>query len=127
MTYSPRSPHPGFIAARKGFLAGTDSPRDFLERGISAIEARDGEVRAFVTTRLDAARKDADAASARYKEGHPLSLLDGCPLAVKDMISNRRSPHSDGAARCSRIGRHLSMLPVCTPCVMRGLLSSARP
>jgi len=97
MTYSPRSPHPGFIAARKGFLAGTDSPRDFLERGISAIEARDGEVRAFVTTRLDAARKDADAASARYKEGHPLSLLDGCPLAVKDMIQTGDLPTQMGS------------------------------
>lgn len=97
MTYSPHSPHPGFIAARARFLDGSDSPRDFLERGIAVVEERDSDVCAFVTTRLDAARDDADAATARYKEGRPRSLLDGCPLAVKDMIQTADLPTQMGS------------------------------
>ena len=42
MTYSPHSPHSGFITAREGFSDGSDSPRDFLERGIAV--AIDGVV-----------------------------------------------------------------------------------
>ena len=97
MTYSPQTPHPGFVAARTRFLDGSDTPRDFLERGLAVLEARDGDVRAFVTTRLDGARADADAATTRYKEGRPLSLLDGCPLAVKDMIQTGDLPTQMGS------------------------------
>ena len=97
MTYSPYSPHSSFIAAREGFLDGSDSPRDFLERGIAVIDERDADVRAFVTKRLDSARVDADAATARYKNGQPRSLLDGCPLAVKDMIQTSDLPTQMGS------------------------------
>ncbi len=97
MTYSPQTPHPGFVAARADFLDGSDTPRDFLERGLAILETRDGDVRAFVTTRLEAARVDADAATERYKGGRPLSLLDGCPLAVKDMIQTGDLPTQMGS------------------------------
>jgi Asp-tRNA(Asn)/Glu-tRNA(Gln) amidotransferase A subunit family amidase len=97
MTYSPQTPHPSFIDARQRFLDGSDSPRDFLERGIAVIDERDADVRAFVTTRLDGARADADAATARYKEGRPQSLLDGCPVAVKDMIQTGDLPTQMGS------------------------------
>ncbi|MEK9945653.1 MAG: amidase [Alphaproteobacteria bacterium] len=97
MTYSPQSPHPGFVATRADFLDGSDTPRDFLERGLAILETRDGDVRAFVTTRLEAARVDADAATERYKGGRPLSLLDGCPLAVKDMIQTGDLPTQMGS------------------------------
>ena len=60
MTYSPYSARSSFIKARKNFLDGSDSPRDFLERGISVIDERDADVRAFVTKRLDGARADAN-------------------------------------------------------------------
>jgi Asp-tRNA(Asn)/Glu-tRNA(Gln) amidotransferase A subunit family amidase len=97
MTYSPHSPHSSFIAAREGFLDGSDSPRDFLERGIAVIDERDADVRAFVTKRLDGARADADAATVRYKEGQPRSLLDGCPVAVKDIIQTSDLPTQMGS------------------------------
>ena len=97
MTYSPKTPHPGFIAARADFLAGRDTPRDFLERGIAVIEGRDADVRAFVVTDFTAARAAADAATQRYKDGNPRSLLDGCPLAVKDMIYTADLPTQMGS------------------------------
>ncbi|MEQ8248167.1 MAG: amidase [Alphaproteobacteria bacterium] len=97
MTYSPKTPHPGFIAARANFLAGRDTPRDFLERGLAVIDSRDTDVRAFVVTDFAAARASADAATQRYKEGNPRSLLDGCPLAVKDMIYTADLPTQMGS------------------------------
>ena len=97
MTYSPYSAHSSFIAARKDFLDGSDSPRDFLERGISVIDERDADVRAFVAKRLDGARADADAATARYNKGQPRSLLDGCPVAIKDMIQTSDLPTQMGS------------------------------
>ncbi|NQV81232.1 MAG: amidase [Alphaproteobacteria bacterium] len=98
MPYAPKTPHPGFIAARAGFTTGKDSPRDFLERGIAVIEARDADVHAFVVSDFTAARAAADAASKRYKDGNPLSLLDGCPLAAKDMIQTSDLPTQMGSA-----------------------------
>jgi hypothetical protein len=68
MTYSPYSPHSSFIAAREGFSDGSDSPRDFLERGIAVIDERDADVRAFVTKRLDGARADADDSNQRFAD-----------------------------------------------------------
>ena len=38
-----------FFSARERFLAGADTPRDYLERCIATIEARERDVHAFVT------------------------------------------------------------------------------
>ena len=73
-----------FAKARVQFLSGEDTPRAFLERGISSIEKREREVRAFVSLDLEAARVAADAATERWRAGRPLSLVDGLPFAVKD-------------------------------------------
>ena len=61
-----RSPHAlDFSKARAKFLSGEDDPRAYLERCISAIEARDREVHAFVTLGFENARRAADASGAR--------------------------------------------------------------
>jgi Asp-tRNA(Asn)/Glu-tRNA(Gln) amidotransferase A subunit family amidase len=74
------------------FLASRDTPRDFLERCLDVIARRDKTVRAFVTLNKAAARKAADAATKRYKAGTPLSPVDGCPVAVKDIIATADMP-----------------------------------
>lgn len=74
------------------FQAGRDTPRDFLERCLDVIARRDKTVQAFVTLNSDAARKAADAASQRYKAGKPLSMVDGCPVAIKDIIATADMP-----------------------------------
>lgn len=78
----PRS----YFAATASFATGEDSPRGFLERCIARIEAEDGEVGAFVTVNPDAARTVADEASARWKDGRPLSAIDGMPVGIKDIM-----------------------------------------
>ena len=42
--------------------------------------------------RRRAARKAADASTRRYKAGRPLSPIDGCPVAVKDIIATADMP-----------------------------------
>ena len=45
----------------------------------------------------DAARKAADEAGARYKAGAPLSLVDGMPIGVKDLIETVDMPTEFGS------------------------------
>lgn len=96
MPYDPAvPPSPGFLALAPAFRAGGDTPRDLLERCIAVIEARDGELQAFVTLNLDGARAAADAATARYVAGNPRSPVDGLPIGLKDIIET-----ADMATQC---------------------------
>jgi Asp-tRNA(Asn)/Glu-tRNA(Gln) amidotransferase A subunit family amidase len=85
--YDPRAPRGGgFLAACDDFAAGRDTPRDYLERHLAVIEAREGVVRAFTVLDIEGARAAADATTARYKTGAPLSPIDGLPVALKDIF-----------------------------------------
>ena len=81
-----------FSDLANSFRDGRDSPREFLERCIDAIEAREPEVRAFVVLDVEGARSTADEASARWREGRPLSPVDGCPFGAKDIIETADLP-----------------------------------
>ena len=86
-----------WLAATAAFRDGSDSPRDFLERCIAVIEARDPEVGAFVATNLERARADADAAGARWKAGQPQSAVDGMPIGIKDIMETADMPTEQGS------------------------------
>ncbi len=79
------------------FLDGTDSPRAYLERCIETIDSREPELKAFVTLNLEGARKATDASTARYKDGRPLSELDGLPVAIKDVHETEDMPMQVGS------------------------------
>ncbi len=81
-----------FTDASAHFTTGRLTPRELLERCLEAIDSRDGVVKAFVVLNAQAARKSADESSRRYKFGTPLSVVDGCPLAVKDIIATNDMP-----------------------------------
>ncbi len=87
-----------FAKATAAFASGADTPRAFLERRLAAIDAREAGVLAFVA-RADVAttRALADAATARWKEGRPLSPLDGMPVGVKDVIETIDLPTEMGS------------------------------
>jgi Asp-tRNA(Asn)/Glu-tRNA(Gln) amidotransferase A subunit family amidase len=76
--------YPNFAESTKAFTEGTDTPREFLERGLEIIAAREQSVQAFVHLRLDEARKEADASTHRWKAARALSPVDGMPFAIKD-------------------------------------------
>ena len=88
-TFSP----PSFVVAVPTFTDGSDTPRAFLERCLEVVHAREPEVRAFAFLNEEGARKAADAATKRYREGRPLSPIDGCPIAIKDTIET--ADHAD--------------------------------
>ena len=83
---------PCFAQTRHAFAAGIDTPRALLERGLERLAAAEPQVRAFVCLDLAAARAAADASTRRWREGRPLSLVDGLPLAVKDCFDVRGLP-----------------------------------
>ena len=87
-----------FAQAIPQFTDGTDTPRDFLERCISVIEAREKDVKAFTALQLEAARKAADASTKRWQAGAPLSRIDGMPMGVKDVIETADMPTQMGSA-----------------------------
>lgn len=96
--YDPRcSSLVGFAAHREEFIAGSDSPRALLERCLSLIAEREPLVHAFASLNIEGARLAADAATARYRAGQPLSAIDGCPIGVKDTIETADLPTGMGS------------------------------
>ncbi|WP_164867845.1 amidase family protein [Rhodovarius crocodyli] len=93
IAYDPRNPLARPFASQLGaFRSGTSTPRAFLEECLDTLTRDEPAIAAFVTLGLDAARASADAATARWREGRPLSLVDGMPIAVKDMIETIDMP-----------------------------------
>ena len=85
----PRNrPEPvSFVRAAASFRDGRTTPRDFLERCLEAVSRHERAIKAFVVLDARGARMAADAATRRYKSGRTLSPLDGCPVAIKDIIA----------------------------------------
>jgi Asp-tRNA(Asn)/Glu-tRNA(Gln) amidotransferase A subunit family amidase len=97
--YDPRSPHLlSFHDAAEKFAAGADTPLAYWERCATRISEREPSVQAFACTMLDAARATAESATRRYKDGCPLSPIDGLPIAVKDIFETRDAPTAWGVA-----------------------------
>lgn len=72
------------------YKSGKITPLDVIERLLPIIQ-RDtnppGQFSVgFISSKADLVRAAAKASTERYKEGKPLSVLDGVPLAVKDEV-----------------------------------------
>lgn len=78
------------------FRDGSDTPRAYLERAIENIAAREPVVKAFVHLNEAGARAAADASTARWKAGAPLSAIDGMPVAIKDLLETKDMPTEMG-------------------------------
>ena len=85
-----------FYDATAGFKSGSDTPRAYLERCLDTIAVREPVVKAFVVLNTSNARAAADASSARWKSGKPLSAIDGMPLAIKDLLETKDMPTEMG-------------------------------
>lgn len=81
-----------FAQAVANFRTGTETPRDLLERCIENVDRHETRVKAFVTLDRKAARKAADESTKRYKAGKPLSMVDGCPVGIKDIMATKDMP-----------------------------------
>lgn len=96
-TYDPRTFKAlTFHDATTRFRKGSDTPRDYLERCLATIAAREPVVKAFVVLNETNARAAADASSARWKAGAPFSAIDGMPIAIKDLLETKDMPTEMG-------------------------------
>lgn len=99
LTYSPTTHKPlTFHTAREDFIGGIDNAREYLERCLETIDAREPTVLGWVTLNREGARQAADASVERYRAGRPLSLIDGMPIGIKDLIETRDMPTEMGCA-----------------------------
>jgi Asp-tRNA(Asn)/Glu-tRNA(Gln) amidotransferase A subunit family amidase len=80
------------------FEAGRDTPRAFLERCLETIAAREKVVQAWVVLNESGARAQADASTERWRNGRPLSEIDGMPIGIKDLLETKDMPTQLGCA-----------------------------
>ena len=86
-----------YVSLAQDLRSGKITPRAYLEECLDRIAKNDPRIGAFVTVNADAARRAADAASARWKDSKPLSAIDGMPIAVKDVIETADMPTGQGS------------------------------
>lgn len=98
-SYDPlRHPRLSFSGAVRKFHDGSDTPRAFLEHCLEAYHACEAEVCAFAHIDIEGARRAADLSTRRYREGRPLSPVDGCPVAFKDTLETADMPTQQNSA-----------------------------
>ena len=85
-----------FHDATRRFADGSDTPREYLERCLETVAAREPVVKAFTAINEAGAREAADASTTRWKAGKPLSSIDGMPLAIKDLLETKDMPTQMG-------------------------------
>jgi Asp-tRNA(Asn)/Glu-tRNA(Gln) amidotransferase A subunit family amidase len=87
----------GYVALAQDFKAGKTTPRAYLDDTLALIAERDPGIGAFVALNKHGATAAADAATARWRAGKPLSPIDGMPLAIKDIIETADMPTGQGS------------------------------
>ena len=73
------------------------SPVEVTEALLDRIAALDSKINAFCLVDRKAAGTQALASEARWRQGAPLSALDGVPMAVKDILLTRGWPTLRGS------------------------------
>ena len=86
-----------FLVLADAFRAGHDSPSALLGRCLEAIDAREMELQVFTAINREGAKAAAEASSKRWREGKPLSPVDGMPIGVKDVIETADMPTQMGS------------------------------
>jgi Asp-tRNA(Asn)/Glu-tRNA(Gln) amidotransferase A subunit family amidase len=87
----------GYVSLAASFRSGKTTPRAYLDETLKRIAELDPGIGAFVVLNKDGAAKAADAATARWRDGKPLSPVDGMPVAIKDIIETADMPTGQGS------------------------------
>ncbi len=86
-----------YVALAPEFRSGKTTPRAFLESCLDAIARLDPSVGAFLVLNIEGARRIADEATARWRDGKPRSPIDGMPVGIKDIIETADMPTGQGS------------------------------
>src|SRR5271155_955673 len=70
----------------EAYSSGEASPVDTTEACLGRIDALDAGINSFCLVAHEASMAEAEASEARWREGAPLSALDGVPVAIKDLL-----------------------------------------
>jgi len=73
----------------RAYREGKTTPSDVARKVLEAIEdsdKKDKPLRAFIAVNREDVLKQAEEATERFKNGKPLSLLDGVPVSIKDQF-----------------------------------------
>ena len=98
MNYSLNNYQPlTFHGTRQQFIDGDNTPTNFLDGCLGTIRQREPEVKAWVVINEEGARSAAQESDARYRDGRPLSSIDGMPIGVKDLIETKDMPTQMGS------------------------------
>src|ERR1043165_7481164 len=93
-----KEPHELTAAELSTAFANRDlSPVEVTEACLARIEALDAEINAFCLVDADVSRRQAEESEQRWLEGAPLSLLDGVPVAIKDLLLTKGWPTRRGS------------------------------
>jgi Asp-tRNA(Asn)/Glu-tRNA(Gln) amidotransferase A subunit family amidase len=87
----------GYVSLAGEFRASRSTPREYLDETLKRISELDGRIRAFVAVNREGAVAAADASTARWRSGKPLSPIDGMPIAIKDIIETADMPTGQGS------------------------------
>ena len=87
----------GYVALAGERRAGKTTPRAYLDESLKRIGELDPTIGAFVILNKAGAIKAADASTARWRDGKPLSPIDGMPVAIKDIIETADMPTGQGS------------------------------
>jgi Asp-tRNA(Asn)/Glu-tRNA(Gln) amidotransferase A subunit family amidase len=83
------------------YRAGTLTPEDVANQVLKAIEQSDASsqpLRSFIAVNREDVLRQAKESTQRFKNGKPLSLFDGVPVAVKDEMDMTPYPTTVGTA-----------------------------
>ena len=86
-----------FHDAVSKFRDGSDTPRAYLERCLERISAIEDSVMAWEVIDDKGARQAADSSTERHVQGRPVSLVDGLPVGIKDLIETFDMPTEFGS------------------------------
>ncbi len=86
----------GAAALGAAYATGAASPEEALAGCLERIERLDGSINAFVAF-SDTAKAEAEESARRWSTGHPLSPLDGVPIAIKDNLAVAGLPATWGS------------------------------
>lgn len=79
------------------------SPVEVVATHVAAAETLGGALNAFTAVLGERALKEAEASQARYRAGRPLSVLDGVPVSIKDLMHVKGTVTSAGSLAYPRI------------------------